>query len=498
MTLAKEIEVDVSTEEIEKQIVFWFFKILNKNGGGEWRIDHKKFIEHLRFEGFRRYDINENYIFIRISSRIIYEVTVTAIQDHAILYINTLDEEIETGLSRDELLTKFYTSPAIFFNEKKLSMLGLEPGLEFNKDTKDSGFIYYRNGFVKCTAKGYSLYPYQELEGYVFRNQIINREFHQFAKQGMFEKFVFNISGKNKERFLSLQTMFGYLLHSFYETKMKAVNLTDSKISDSSEGRTGKTLCGRGLSQMKNVCELAGKDFDPSNKHKYEAVKLDTQIVFLNDLRKKFDFENLFNDISDGITVDPKNKHPFIIRAKILISANDTFRVEGASARDRVCEFELADHYSDTFSPEDEFGAWFFRDWDNYEWLSFDNFMVNCLNLYLQNGIIEAESINLDKRKQLQHTNADVVEFLDEKIKNGALRYGMDYDKKLLHLEFLQQYPEYVNDKWLSKNRNFMQYLRTYVSYSTELKGKISERKSDGHCYIRFERIESKQLQIKL
>lgn len=474
---------------------FWFSEVTNKQGDIKWRIDHHKFIQFLRFSGFRRFDINHEYIFVKIKSRIIEEVSITQIQDEVIEYIKTIDQKILNGdgITRDELLSKFYTSPGIFFTDKKLSMLGVEKNLVFNADTKKNSFIYYKNGVVKCYAGDSVLLQYHELDGYVFRNQIKNREFEVFSADGMFRKFIFNISGKNDQRYRALQTMLGYLLHSFYETKLKAVNLTDSSISDNAEGRTGKTLLGRAIAYMKNVCEISGKDFDPSNKHKYSSAKIDTQIVFLNDLQKRFNFENLFNDISDAITIDRKNMQPYTIQAKMLIAANDTFKIEGASAKDRVLEFELADHYNANFSPEDEFGVWFFRDWNRHEWLMFDNFMIECLCLYLEHGVIESPPINLNKRKQIQHTNRDMVEFLDEKIKMGELRCGIYYDKNLLHTEFIEEYPEYKEDKWLRRNANFTKYLKTYATYSSQLNGEFQERRSNGKSYIRFGEIEKQQ-----
>lgn len=490
MTIIEDTAFETEPENVgnKKDSDFWFSRVLNKSGEIEWKIDHRKFIEHLLASGFRRFDISDNFIFIKIKDRIIDEVTITRIQDEVIKHIKALSKNGLGEISREELLSKFYISPGIYFNRIKLSMLGLEDNLTLNADTKDSGFIFYANCFVKCTSYGYETHPYEELDGYVFRNQIKNRNFRRFSSKGMFEKFVFNIADKNDQRFLALQTMIGYLLHSYYETKMKAVNLTDSSISENAEGRTGKTLLGRATAHIKNVCEISGKDFDPTNKHKYSTAKLDTQIIFLNDLKKRFDFESLFNDISDSITIDCKNMQPFTIRAKMLIASNDTFRIEGASAKDRVIEFELANHYSLEFSPEDEFGVWFFRDWDENEWLSFDNFMVGCLSLYLKHGVIEAESINLNKRKQIQHTNIDVVEFLDEKIKNGELRRGTDYDKSLLHSEFLQKYPDYTNDHSLKRTSNFTKYLKTYATYSTELGGSTKERRSDGRSLILFEK----------
>jgi hypothetical protein len=390
----------------------------------------------------------------------------------------------------------FVRSPAFYFNDKKLSTLGVEENLKFVSDTKESGSIFYKNGFVKCTSEGYILHGYHELEGHIFKNQIKDRNFQVDNPEGMFYKFVFNISGQNDKRFQSLQTLIGYLLHSFYETKMKAVNLTDSTISDNAEGRSGKTLLGRAISLVKNVSEISGKDFDPTNKHKYATVSIDTQIVFLNDLRKRFDFETLFNDISDAITVDRKNLQPFIIRAKMLISSNDTFRIEGASAKDRVVEFELADHYNANYSPEDEFKCWFFRDWDPEEWQKFDNFMCGCLTSYLKNGILEPEQINLDKRKLRNQTNPEFMEFMEEKVKNGEIKPNMFYDKKVLHEQFLDDYPEYRSDNWLKNPRNFNKYLITYAKYSSDLKSEVILQKSSGRNLIKFQKADEKETEL--
>ena len=489
--------VDEKTQDENFQI-FWYSEVTNKNGDLKWKIDHRKLIRFIHEKGFRRFDIGNEYIFILIIDRVIEEIQITRIQDEVMDYINRLGKEflIESGISRTELESIFYTSPVIYFNIRKFSMLGTEPSMVFNADTKEHCFIYYANGFVKCSSNGYQLQQYKDLEGHIFKKQIKGRIFKTHSSDGMFKEFLFNISGKNEQRFLSLQTMIGYLLHSYYETKMKAVNLTDSSISDVAEGRTGKTLLGMAISQIKNVCVISGKDFDPVNKHKYATASLDTQIVFLNDLRKNFNFEHLFNDISDAITIDRKNLPPFKIRAKMLIAANDTFRVEGASAKDRVLEFELSEHYSANFSPADEFKCWFFNDWDNNEWLAFDNCMMECISTYLKHGVIEAESINLEQRKKIQHTNSDFVDFMDEKIESGELKTGFDYDKKDLHNEFLEKFPDYKEDRWLKRSANFTKYLRIYASYSRQLMGTVKERRSAGKSIIRFESAKSEQPQL--
>ncbi|MEI7523893.1 MAG: primase-helicase family protein [Mariniphaga sp.] len=486
-------------DEIDDNIYiqFWFNKTTDKTKPDEWKIDHRLYNEYLKSTGLRRFGSDDNFIFIKIKQGVIYIVTITQIIDQVLEYIKNLDESNLNGIPVEVLESKFYSSPSTYFNRIKMSLIGEDKNLSINSDDKDSGYIYFSNCFVKCTSEGYEAYEYNKLPGYVFHNQIKNRKFKKASPEGMFKEFVFNISGKNNQRFNALKTMIGYLLHSFYETKMKAVNLTDSMISENAEGRTGKTLLGRAISHIKNVCEISGKDFDPSNKHKYQTAKIDSQIIFLNDLKKKFDFESLFNDISDAISIERKNMQPITIQAKMLIAANDTFRVEGASAQDRVIEFELANHYNVSFSPENEFGVWFFRDWDSNEWSKFDNFMMSCLSLYLKNGVLEADPINLDKRKQLQVTNRDFMEFMEKEIKEGIIvRRGNEFDKRELHTKFIQEYPEYKERHFLNRTSNFIVWLKAYAAHSPELRGDIAERPSNGKYLICFKKEEDQQNEL--
>ena len=83
-----------------------------------WKIDHLAFIYFLRHSGFRRFDINEDYIFVKIKDHIIEEIPIHKIQDFVMQHINTLEEEDLEGVTIQELLSKFVTSPAIYFNEK--------------------------------------------------------------------------------------------------------------------------------------------------------------------------------------------------------------------------------------------------------------------------------------------------------------------------------------------------------------------------------------------
>jgi len=452
------------------------------------KIDHKKYIEFLRFNGFRRYDLEKEYFFIQIINNVIEQVQIPFIQDFVLKYVEYYENPEKT--INELVLSKFYSSPGTYFHDKKFSLLMPEPNLVLNKDEKETCYIYYRNGFVECSPNGYELRKYNHLKKFIFKNQIINRDFIKGSHEGNFRKFCEYISEPDTEqpkgRFESLQTLIGYLCHSYYDTKMKAVCLTDSTISDSDEGRTGKTLIGKALAKIKNTCEISGKSFSTENKFRYSELEISTQITFLNDLRKDFVFELIYNDISEGLTVEKKNKQSFTHQTKMIVSANSTLKISGASGKDRIIEFELTNHYSEKYSPKDDFNEWFFSDWNENEWGLFDNFMMNCICKYLKHGIIEPVQINLDRRKLIEHTHPDFYEWMEDQLSEKKIQPYSRYNKKEIYEDFLGQYPSHRNNSRskLNNQTNFIKCLKSFIELHSDFDKECKECKSNGLYFI--------------
>lgn len=456
--------------------VFWHPEKDRKGNTIGCKIDSYKLIQLIRARGFRRFDVGQDFTFIKIEDNLIDEANPTQIQDNSLSFVNGLGDGMLKGdVTKMDLLSKFYSSPQLYFSKNKLSLLGTET-LEVNKDNLETAFVYFRNGFLEITAESIALKSYAELPFFIYKSQVQERDFEPRSEECNFKTFVWNIVGKNEERFKSLRTILGYILHDFYDYKRRAVNLTDSRISDDDEGRTGKTLLLRATQHLKKYTEIPGKVFDVANKHRYQDASFDTQIIHLNDVRRNFRLEYVFNDITDGIHVDKKNQQPFVINAKVVISSNKTLRVEGASAKDRIIEFELADHYSDRYTPEDEFGEWFFRDWKEDSWKAFDNFMINCIQLFLKEGIIKPKSINLIERKLREETHEDFVDFMDSEI-----ILGHKYSRRELHDLFMGTYEEHRQHKILQDQSRFSKFITKYAGYRG-LKCELS--KSDGVRYI--------------
>lgn len=494
----------VGSEESKPGIGIEDLYRVNRHSDGRFKdiniIQHK--FNNLLFSfGFRRYDIDLNsWIFVRLEKNIIQRVSITTIQDSFFRYLKSLPEKLNDEISREILIEKFTKGRETYFSHGNLSLLRNDKDFELCADTKEASFIFFRNGFIKCTAGSIELLPYEKLEGYIWKGQMIDKDFVKqelketpIEESGMFARFIYNVCERDTKRMKALSSIIGYSLHTYYESKLKAMIFTDSEISNSPNGRTGKTLLLQSLKHIKPTVLINGKDFKTDHQFKYQDVELDTQIVALNDIKTSLKVEDLFNDITEGIRVEKKNQKPFTNKVKFLIATNRTMKIDGASAKDRVLEFEFSNYYSDKFSPQDEFKTWFFQGWDNTEWNCFFNFMAYCISCYLQYGLIVPDIINADRRRLLEHTNEDFVNWMDEMVSTGKIAPGNEYDKAELHNTFLNTYDEYKGGKTgVSVLRGFTPCIKYYIDHTTYFAPykAAHERVSNGKRYIRFDSIK--------
>ena len=59
---------------------------------------------------------------------------------------------------------------------------------------------------------------------------------------------------------------------------------------------------------LKKNIVINGKEFSFEKSFAYQLVSADTQVLTFDDVRKNFPFENLFSVITEGITLEKKNK----------------------------------------------------------------------------------------------------------------------------------------------------------------------------------------------
>jgi hypothetical protein len=253
-----------------------------------------------------------------------------------------------------------------------------------------------------------------------------------------------------------------------------AVILNDEVISDNPEGGTGKGLFMSALGQMKKVVTIDGKSFTFERSFAYQLVSADTQILVFDDVKKYFDFERLFSLITEGLTLEKKNKDaikiPFSKSPKIAITTNYAIKGAGNSFARRKWELELHQHYNKNLSPLDDFGKLMFSDWNDDEWCEFDNYMIGCVKSYLATGLVKSKFVNLKIRQLSAETCHDFIEWcgLIDHQENRFLEHGKRLRLNDLYEDFVDNYPDYGPRSRMTVSRQkFWKWIVSYAMYTS-------------------------------
>lgn len=469
-------------------------------------IDLVDFLQWLYDEGFRYTKIYENGILFKVeNNRILREVEVAELRQHVVRHIQQLPPELPISDLRGEitgtipqkiLLTKILKGVGFYFDTKKIEAY-LAPRDTFTMcaDTASVKYVYFRNGFLTVTRRGIDFAPYTELPGYIWHSEIIQQDYvpelgPDPEGQGVVKRFFQLVAADTSldektrtQRMVDLCTIAGYLCHSYTDYKLQAVLLTDSRIGESNEpnGRSGKTLFMRLCSGLlcpeptrpdKTSVEISGKNFDPTDPFRYgnSGVSHETKLITLNDVKRGFKTECLFNDITDGLQVNKKNQQPFKILAKMAVISNMSIEMAGDSNKDRFCIFEFSGYFNVGHDPGTEFMQpgtgrkyWFFKDFDAREWCRYYYFMAQCVQCFFQNDsqLPKPESINYEARTLKEHVPAEVVEWIEAEL---CPLPGEWYETKTMHQRFTTSYPDFEK----LKQAKFTEYLKKYMRYSPQ------------------------------
>ena len=449
-------------EENSKQ-TFW-----DRNDKGVVKIIHIQFKQFLEDNGFYKFcpEGGKNYVFVKVTNNLIDHTSDKEIKDFVLNHLLELD---------DIGVYNYFADQTRFFKEEFLSLLSTID-IYFIGDSKDESYLYYKNCAVRITKDGVALLDYIDLGGYVWKDHVIDRNFVKCSVSESFDfkKFVSNINGGDVGRIQSMESTIGFLLHGYKNLGFcPAVILNDEVISDNPEGGTGKGLIMNALSKMKKLVVIDGKSFAFERSFAYQLVSADTQILCFDDVKKHFDFERLFSVITEGLTLEKKNKDaikiPFAKSPKIALTTNYAIKGAGNSFARRKWELELHQYYSKEFTPQDEFGRLMFGDWNDDDWCEFDNYMIGCLKSYLRTGLVKSKFVNLKIRQLSAESCHEFIEWcglVDRAERNVMLQVDTRLYKNELYANFVEEYPDYGPRGRMSISRTkFYKWLIAYAIY---------------------------------
>jgi len=219
---------------------------------------------------------------------------------------------------------------------------------------------------------------------------------------------------------------------------LKAVIGMDVKNSEvgTSHGRSGKSMIGWMVEQIVPTVIIDAKNKKlTEDQFMLEEVEQSTGVIVFDDCRSSIDFEHFFSLITGRATINRKGQGKFKLDSdhplKLYFSTNHAMSGEGASFTDRQLLVGFSDYFSDSRKPVDVFGNLFFVEWDSEQWNLFYNCMAQCLQFYLQHGLIESPAERLEMRRLRQEIGDDFLSWA-ESFFSDPVNINVTYDRKEL------------------------------------------------------------------
>lgn len=352
-------------------------------------------------------------------------------QDHTIKEVNEheLRRDVLECLTKSDLddcyLEKFQKSISTSLSKTQIFTVK-DIDLPILKDTSTIGYFAFKNKIVKVSRESIEFIDYKDLEYYIFEKQ--KKDFSIAIEgdgNGDFKQFCKLVTNNNDDWFLSLQTTIGYLLLSNKDAiEEKAVITYDYNLGKENEanGGSGKSLIfHNAIGQLKNVTIIDGKRYDPrSTRFMYQNVEATTNVILIDDVNDKFNFSQIYSAVTNGFDIEKKGKQAIHLEAKeapkFVITSNRLLKVdEGSSARRRMHEMFIFNHFNDEYRPMDEFGKGFFAPhWEDEEFNRFYYFMFECVQLYIQHGLKQYIPNDIKKLKLKAEIGEKWNDFFDE------------------------------------------------------------------------------------
>lgn len=215
----------------------------------------------------------------------------------------------------------------------------------------------------------------------------------------------------------------GYLLHSAKDPSMPYIVwvLENNVVNDeASSGGSGKSFIGTTIKMLKHVVNLDGRNKHlTENQHYLERVDEDTDILWLDDAIKYFDFDSFYTLATGSMIVNSKHvkskELSFDDSPKIAITSNFAPNRFDESTLRRLLFVPMSDwyhqktefnDYEETRRISDDFGMNLFGPtYTPEQWNADINFLIDCIQFFLREkakgSVIRADLTNIYSRINL-------------------------------------------------------------------------------------------------
>lgn len=386
-----------------KILSFYFLSLLSKKGGF----------------GLYRYDSSKDYTFIRVVDGIVAVASIVDMKKFTEDYIDTV---YETPFN-EKLKQAVQAQADKLFSKGTLEFLPFVT-LNLLQHTRSAAYFPFKNGVLKITAEEKVLTPYHKIEMHVWRSHIIDFNYNELLEIDYqstdFFQFISKICNDEPERIIFAGSVIGYLLHTYKDkARPYAVILAEETENEETGGGTGKGIFFRALSRIINAIVVDGKSFKHDKPFLFQRADIDTQLIVIDDCRKNIDFQGFYSHISEGLTIEKKNRDeihiPYEQAPKFLFSTNYTINIDGTHGRRRALVVEFSNFFNEANTPLSYFGHMLFDGWNQQQWNEFYAVIALFVQTYLMDGVVQnTSSISIKRKEIINRFGREFLEFWDD------------------------------------------------------------------------------------
>jgi hypothetical protein len=440
---------------------FWEKTCDTKGNFKGYILNNTAFYNFLIANGFYKYEDKNNkygYCYVKIENNIVERIEPENIKTTVKDFVNKYLEKYYYPV---ELRNMFYKSKQA--EETSLANLPYITDLDFKTYGKDFDYFFFNNCVWKITKDEITEIKYSDINKNIWKSEIKNKcsfvkkthapifkidytnEYQNNNNIDILDKYKIQINDnefnfmrylintsrmywkkteltdteKKEEQLHLINKIYslGYLMHK-YKNPSKAwlVWAMDSRDSDlgKSFGGSGKSICYKSIQYINNnMFFIKGRNPKiTQNDFIYDGVNEFTKNILIDDAINNLDFGFFFSEITGHFSINPKNNKPFTLEfedsPKLTVTTNFALKNSDPSTERRILYTAFSDYYhkkdsdgeySDTRTPDMEFGKNLFTDFTEIEWNKFYNIMALCLQTFLKfEEKIEPPMMNIEKR----------------------------------------------------------------------------------------------------
>lgn len=265
-----------------------------------------------------------------------------------------------------------------------------------------------------------------ELKAYI-ANGYSEEDFYEKSKFKIESKYLDEEQNKTqKDHLINKLSLYGYLCHRYKDESMPYSGCAvDEAVleDDAAEGGAGKSVFFKSLVYLCKVQPLSGKGDYETDKFLFEGVNEHTDILFMDDVKRTFDFKFFYDSTSGDMIVNTKHEKkislPYSKSPKFVWTTNYSLKDQSGSTKRRRWVVGFSNYYHaegngmSSRVPNDDFKHNLFGGWTT-QWSKFLNFTFQCTQFHLgQKRMINPPSNNILLRTYLIEMGEHFKEWAD-------------------------------------------------------------------------------------